>query len=118
MARQNEDGKCIVTLKYPHLFPVMNFASNPKTREAMDLANAKKVNEENTPLLEKVLLLRRSTSLLFASLPRIPGVPFASVPLHSMIMLLTLLKRRQSCWAIRTMPVSFSKREWQRRTTR
>lgn len=57
--QQNAEGLYVLTLKYPDLFPVMESAQIPETRKAMNEAYAKMLNEENTPLLEKILLLRR-----------------------------------------------------------
>eukprot|EP01094_Clydonella_sp_ATCC50884_P017810 TRINITY_DN3179_c0_g1_i2.p1 TRINITY_DN3179_c0_g1~~TRINITY_DN3179_c0_g1_i2.p1 ORF type:complete len:788 (-),score=269.81 TRINITY_DN3179_c0_g1_i2:248-2275(-) len=61
---KNDEGKYIVTLKYPHLFPVLNWGANPDTRRRMEEANALKVNKENVPLLERVLVLRREAAHL------------------------------------------------------
>lgn len=61
---KSDDGKYIVTLKYPDLFPVLNWAKNPNTRRQMVEANGKKAMEANVPLLERVLLLRREAAHL------------------------------------------------------
>ena len=51
----------IVSLKYPELFPVLNWAKREATRQAIDLANSKKAMASNVPLLERILALRRGT---------------------------------------------------------
>jgi Zn-dependent oligopeptidase len=49
----------VVTLKYPDLLPIVQLAKRPETRKKINDVNARKLNEENTPLLERTLKLRR-----------------------------------------------------------
>eukprot|EP01095_Lingulamoeba_sp_RSL-Kostka_P012910 TRINITY_DN5214_c5_g3_i1.p1 TRINITY_DN5214_c5_g3~~TRINITY_DN5214_c5_g3_i1.p1 ORF type:complete len:663 (+),score=254.49 TRINITY_DN5214_c5_g3_i1:1-1989(+) len=53
-----------VTMKYPHLFPILKNATKASTRETMELANARKVNETNVPILEKIIKLRQQEAEL------------------------------------------------------
>lgn len=54
-----KDGEYYVTLQYPDLVPVLKLAKKEETRKKLDAANAAKCQAENTPLMEKVLQLRR-----------------------------------------------------------
>lgn len=61
---EKEGDKLVVTLKYPHLIPILERAKKSSTRELFDLKNASKCNEENVPLINKALLLRRQIAEL------------------------------------------------------
>jgi hypothetical protein len=56
---EGEEEVFTVSLKYPELFPVLNWAKCESTRRSMDVANSKKCMTENVPLLERILRLRR-----------------------------------------------------------
>lgn len=62
--KQTEDGKYIVTMKYPELMPVMEQAVNPETRERLATANSRRLMDVNVPLMEKVLELRKQQAEL------------------------------------------------------
>jgi len=59
-----EGEKYVVTLKYPHLIPILQKAKKAATRKLFDEKNSAKCNEENVPLLEQTLLLRRQVAEL------------------------------------------------------
>lgn len=59
LQREKEGDGYIVTLQYPDLVPVLKLAKRDETRRKLDIANASKCQQENTPLIEKVLQLRR-----------------------------------------------------------
>ncbi|CAH3175310.1 unnamed protein product [Porites lobata] len=48
-----------VTLKYPHYFPITRKASNPKTRQRIEYAFNRRCIQENTPILEELVELRK-----------------------------------------------------------
>ncbi|UYV67343.1 THOP1 [Cordylochernes scorpioides] len=54
-----EDGKRVVTLKYPHYFPIMRKAKNPATRQRLEHAFDSQCIKENTPILEELVSLRQ-----------------------------------------------------------
>lgn len=59
-----ESGKRKVTLKHPHVMPIMKMASNPDTRRKVNFACETRCIEENIPLLEKAIALRHKKALL------------------------------------------------------
>lgn len=61
---RTEDGKYIVTLKYPDYNPFMASAKNEKARKALQEKFARRGGEENVKLLEDVLELRRKQAAL------------------------------------------------------
>jgi len=61
---QDEKGKYIVTLKYPHFFPVTRKCHVPETRRILETAYQAKCTEENTGLLEEILDLRHKEAQL------------------------------------------------------
>ena len=56
-------GKVKMTFKYPDLFPVSKYATNPATRKTVFLANENKLNQ-NVPLFKEVVLLRDEAARL------------------------------------------------------
>eukprot|EP00824_Muranothrix_gubernata_P014549 TRINITY_DN30183_c0_g3_i1.p1 TRINITY_DN30183_c0_g3~~TRINITY_DN30183_c0_g3_i1.p1 ORF type:complete len:773 (+),score=151.99 TRINITY_DN30183_c0_g3_i1:328-2646(+) len=52
---ETHENARIVTLKYPHLYPILMFAKHEETRRRMEFANSSKCMKENIPILEEVL---------------------------------------------------------------
>uniref|UniRef100_A0A3Q0KDU1 Thimet oligopeptidase (M03 family) n=1 Tax=Schistosoma mansoni TaxID=6183 RepID=A0A3Q0KDU1_SCHMA len=57
-------GKREVSLKYPHYFPIMQKASNPETRRTLETAFNSRCIKENTPILKRLMELRRERATL------------------------------------------------------
>ncbi|KAL1485281.1 hypothetical protein MTO96_047365, partial [Rhipicephalus appendiculatus] len=53
-----ESGKRKVTLKHPHVMPIMKMAADPETRKKVNFACESRCVTENIPLLEKAISLR------------------------------------------------------------
>uniref|UniRef100_A0A023FXA5 Putative thimet oligopeptidase ixodes scapularis thimet oligopeptidase n=1 Tax=Amblyomma parvum TaxID=251391 RepID=A0A023FXA5_AMBPA len=53
-----ESGKRKVTLKHPHVLPIMKMAADPETRRKVNHACESRCIKENIPLLEKAISLR------------------------------------------------------------
>ena len=58
-----DSGKVKMTFKYPDLFPVMKYASNPATRKKVFIENENKLNQ-NVPLFKETVLLRDEAARL------------------------------------------------------
>lgn len=56
---QHTDGRFIVSLQYPHLFPFMAEAENRKKREELALKNLKKGGMKNLKIIEELVKLRQ-----------------------------------------------------------
>lgn len=61
---KNQDGKYIVTLKYPDYNPFMSNAQDDDARKALQTKFARRGGEENVKLLEDTLVLRRKQAAL------------------------------------------------------
>lgn len=61
---KNQDGKYIVTLKYPDYNPFMSNAQDDAARKALQTKFARRGGEENVKLLEDTLVLRRKQAAL------------------------------------------------------
>ncbi|XP_077498788.1 thimet oligopeptidase-like isoform X1 [Amblyomma americanum] len=59
---QVESGKRKVTLKHPHVMPIMKMAADPETRRKVNFAYEARCIKENIPLLEKAISLRHKKS--------------------------------------------------------
>ncbi len=55
---KHSDGRYIVSLQYPHLFPFLAEATNRKKREELALKNLKKGGMKNIKILEELVKLR------------------------------------------------------------
>ena len=53
-----EDGKCVVTLKYPDYIPIMKNCKVPATRLQCETAFNSRCIKENAPILEELVELR------------------------------------------------------------
>ncbi|KAL4236482.1 Thimet oligopeptidase [Mactra antiquata] len=61
---KTENGKCKVSLKYPHYFPCMKKARNPNTRKTLEIAFNSRCVKENTTILEELVKLRHEKAQL------------------------------------------------------
>lgn len=55
---KHTDGRYIVSLQYPHIFPFMAEAENRKKREELALKNLKKGGTKNLKVIEEIVKLR------------------------------------------------------------
>lgn len=55
---KHTDGRYIVSLQYPHIFPFMAEATNRKKREELALKNLKKGGVKNLKIIEEIVKLR------------------------------------------------------------
>jgi len=55
----NDEGKCKVTLKYPHFFPVTRNCRVPETRQRIETSYQSRCKDENTKILEELVQLRQ-----------------------------------------------------------
>ncbi len=53
------DGRCVVTLRYPHVNPVMQLAASEETRKKMWIASCHKAVPANLALLPEIVSLRK-----------------------------------------------------------
>jgi Zn-dependent oligopeptidase len=61
---KRDGDKYIVTLKYPHIFPILQRCKVESTRRAVDIAKDSQQKKTNVPLLEEILLLRQEEAKL------------------------------------------------------
>lgn len=59
-----ESGKRKVTLKHPHVLPIMKMAVDPATRKKVNFACESRCVADNVPLLEKAISLRHKKAQL------------------------------------------------------
>ncbi len=62
--RELPEGKFRVTLKYPDVFPILDYATNRATREKISLAFSGRCQEKNMPILKEVLECRAEKARL------------------------------------------------------
>ncbi len=62
--RQIAENQYNVTLQYPDVFPIMDYAVNRKTRETIYTAFESRCEKENIPILKKILQLRQEAAHL------------------------------------------------------
>lgn len=60
---KKEDGKRLLTFKYPDLFPTLKYGKNSATRQKVFIANENKCNQ-NVPLFREAILLRDEAARL------------------------------------------------------
>lgn len=56
--KKTPEGKFILTVAYPHYYPIMKSASNPDVRRRLEIKFARKGGEKNKQRLEKAIQLR------------------------------------------------------------
>lgn len=61
---RDEEGRCKVTMKYPHFFPVTRKCNNPKTRFEMEKTYQSRCMKENTAIIEEIVGLRQQQAEL------------------------------------------------------
>jgi thimet oligopeptidase len=61
---ENDDGKYIVGLKYPEVFPVLNLCEVESTRKTMEVLMNTRCIHSNTPLIERAVSLRTSIATM------------------------------------------------------
>jgi thimet oligopeptidase len=59
-----DNGKYLVSLKYPELFPILTNCKVESTRKAMEFASSAKCVDQNTPLLTEIVSLRKEEAEL------------------------------------------------------
>ena len=60
---KDSDGLYSVTVKYPHLFPILKFCAVPETRAALEEANGTKC-AENVAIIERMIALRAEAAAM------------------------------------------------------
>jgi len=61
---RDEQGRCKVTMKYPHFFPVTRKCNNPKTRLLFEKTYQSRLMKENTAIIEEIVALRQEQAQL------------------------------------------------------
>ncbi|KAK2705101.1 hypothetical protein QYM36_017217 [Artemia franciscana] len=56
---KDEEGKYVVTLQYPHYFPVLRKCKKSETRKILATAYQSKCMNENVPILEELIRIRK-----------------------------------------------------------
>ena len=61
---KHTDGRYIVSLQYPHIFPFLAEADNRKKREELSLKNLKKGGVKNLKIIEEIVKLRHELAVI------------------------------------------------------
>ena len=61
---KDETGKRKVTVKYPHLYPVMEYCKNPETRFILMKTYQSRCVQENTPRIEELIAARHRHAII------------------------------------------------------
>ncbi len=61
---RHTDGRYIVSLQYPHIFPFLGEAENRKKREELALKNLKKGGAKNLKIIEELVTLRHEIATI------------------------------------------------------
>lgn len=61
---KHTDGRYIVSLQYPHIFPFLAEAENRKKREELSLKNLKKGGAKNLKIIEEIVKLRHEIATI------------------------------------------------------
>ena len=60
---KTDSNKLVVTLKYPHVFPISKSCNVAATRKAINVAFDSRCKDENTPIMERLVELRSRLAL-------------------------------------------------------
>ena len=61
---KHTDGRYIISLQYPHIFPFLGEAENRKKREELALKNLKKGGAKNLKIIEEIVKLRHEIATI------------------------------------------------------